>query len=111
MAFSYKIMKIFAIRRARYSVLQKGRGILSLLHMGRLAARAPSNIAAIVHYVFPHARLGIWPTLKKAEFLQYIFFFVAACRTREQSARVFLRGRCRLFETIEKRNEREIWIG
>ena len=111
MAFSYKIMKVFAIRRARYSVRRKGRGILSLLHAGRLAASDPSNIAAILHYVFPHARLGIWPALKKAEFLQYIFFCVAVCHTWEQSARVFLRGRCRLFETIEKRNERKIWIG
>ena len=74
MAFTYKTLKIFAIRRARYSVRRKGRGILSPLHAGRLAASEPSNIAAILHYVFPHARLGIWPTLKKAEFLQYIFF-------------------------------------
>lgn len=85
MAFSYKIMKVFAIRRARYSVRRKGRGILSLLHAGRLAARAPSNISAIVHYVFPHARLGIWPTLKKAEFLQYIFFVL---RFAEYGSRV-----------------------
>ena len=85
MAFSYKIMKIFAIRRARYSVRRKGRGILSLLHMGRLAARAPSNIAAILYYVFSHARLGIWPTLKKAEFLQYIFFVL---RFAEYGSRV-----------------------
>lgn len=85
MAFSYKIMKIFAIRRARYSVRRKGRGILSLLHMGRLAASEPSNISAIVHYVFPHARLGIWPTLKKAEFLQYIFFVL---RFAEYGSRV-----------------------
>lgn len=85
MAFTYKTLKIFAIRRARYSVLQKGRGILSLLRVGRLAARAPSTIAAIVHYVFPHARLGIWPTLKKAEFLQYIFFVL---RFAEYGSRV-----------------------
>ncbi len=85
MAFSYKIMKIFAIRRARYSVRRKGRGILSLLHAGRLAASEPSNISAIVHYVFPHARLGIWPTLKKAEFLQYIFFVL---RFAEYGSRV-----------------------
>lgn len=109
MAFTYKTLKIFAIRRARYSVRRKG--ILFSLHAGRLAASEPSNIAAILHYVFPHARPSIWSALKKAEFLQYIFFFVAACRTREQSAPMFLRGRCRLFETIERRNEREIWIG
>lgn len=85
MAFSYKIMKVFAIRRARYSVRRKGKGILFSLHAGRLAASAPSNIAAIVHYVFPHARLGIWPTLKKAEFLQYIFFVL---RFAEYGSRV-----------------------
>lgn len=83
MAFTYKTLKIFAIRRARYSVRRKG--ILFSLHAGRLAASEPSNIAAILHYVFPHARLGIWPALKKAEFLQYIFFVL---RFAEYGSRV-----------------------
>ena len=93
MAFSYKIMKVFAIRRARYSVRRKGRGILSLLHAGRLAARAPSNISAIVHYVFPHARPSIWSALKKAEFLQYIYFLCCGLPNMgAECARVFARS-------------------
>lgn len=110
MAFSYKIMKVFAIRRARYSVRRKGRGILSLLHAGRLAARAVKYCGHSA-LCFSPCQARYLAYVEKGGVLAIYIFCVAVCRIWEQSARVFLRGRCRLFETIEKRNEREIWIG